>query len=60
MWNIGMVQKTRRQDRDDSAVMPSENGNSQASLARVHFKAHNQPYNIVTTSSHSDCKAEIR
>ena len=36
--------------------MQLDNGNSQASLARVHFKPHNQPY-IVATSSHSDCKA---
>ena len=37
-------------------VMQLNNDNSQASLARVHFKPHNQP-SIVTASSHSDlCK----
>ena len=37
-------------------VMQLDNGNSQASLARVRYKPHNQPY-IVAISSHSDCKA---
>ena len=37
-------------------VMQLDNGNSQASLAHVHYKPHNQPY-IVATSSHSDYKA---
>ena len=36
--------KTRRQDRDDYVhIMHLDNGNSQASLARVHHKPHNQP-----------------
>ena len=37
-------------------VMQLDNGNSQASLARVRYKPHNQPY-IFATSSHNDCKA---
>ena len=37
-------------------VRQLDNGNSRASLARVHFKPHNQSY-IVATSSHSDCKS---
>ena len=37
-------------------VMQLNNGNSQASLACAHYKPHNQPY-IVTTSSHSNSKA---
>ena len=37
--------KVRRQDRDDYVhVMQLDNGNSQASLARAHYKPHNQPY----------------